>query len=61
MIFRFWRRRSSAKMLHTQVHTQGHAETPDISHEPAAEKRRTGDTDGTFRRMRQTVEDNRLL
>lgn len=27
----------------------------------AAERRRLADTDGTLRRMRQTVEDNRLL
>lgn len=61
MMYRFWKWRSSTKLLQAQVQARRQAGKPEISHQAAAEKRRIADTDGTLRRMRQTVEDNRLL
>lgn len=61
MKFRFWKGRSSTRSLPVQVHSQKHSDKAEISRQTAAEKHRIADTDGTIRRMRQTVADNRLL
>ena len=61
MKFRFWKGRSSPKLLQLQAQSEKHSGNAEISRQTAAEKRRMADTDGTLRRMRQTVSDNRLL
>jgi hypothetical protein len=61
MKFRFWKGRSSPKLLQLQAQSEKYSGNAEISRQTAAEKRRMADTDGTLRRMRQTVSDNRLL
>jgi hypothetical protein len=61
MKFRFWKARSSTEWLQVQVQAKGHSRGTEISRQSAAEKHRIADTDGTLRRMRQTVADDRLL
>jgi hypothetical protein len=59
-MFNFWKQRRPV------VRPPVRMKTPSIvvaktSPETATKRRRLADTDGTLRRMRQTVENNRLL
>jgi hypothetical protein len=58
-MFRFWKHRGRIEPSQPLKTTAGKA--GDKPPRTPAERRRLADTDGTLRRMRQQVEDNRLL
>jgi hypothetical protein len=61
MMFRFWSRRAPSKPLLVSTQFREAEAVPERSGKAAAQKRSAADSDGTVRRMRQAVENNRLL
>lgn len=60
-ILGFLKRPVSNRWRCAPAQTRKHGSRPELPSQAVAEKRRLADTNGTLRRMRQTVEDNRLL
>lgn len=58
LITRRWRAAAQQPPAKPKHRPLARSKKPAVS---AEERRRLADTDGTLRRMRQTVEDNRLL
>lgn len=57
----FWKTRVPTRWRSAPEQARKYDGKPEPSPQAAAEKRRLADTDGTLRRIRQKVEDNRLL
>lgn len=58
-MFRFWK--NSGRVKQPSSVPQPRLASPEGSPDAAVDSRKISDTDGKLRRMRQLVEDNRLL